>query len=56
MKTQLTAELVHLAQETVQPALFSVRIKDAWCNGGQALTGKTMGPFGSPESAEVRIK
>jgi hypothetical protein len=36
----LTAELAQLAQETMQPALFSVWLKGIRRSGGQALTGK----------------
>ena len=52
----LTAELAHLAQETMQPTLFSVWIKDTRRGGGQALADEVLGPFGSPERAEVRIQ
>jgi hypothetical protein len=42
----LTAELAQLAQETMQPSLVSVWIKDTRGSGRQALTDEVVIPFG----------
>jgi hypothetical protein len=50
---KLTAELVYIAQETMQPMQLSVWIKDARRSGRQASTVEVMESFGPPEGAEV---